>query len=628
MPRRIRPAATPDRLPQVFFAGVLMPLLIVGAVITVYANSFSGVLLFDDNHSIVNNQRIRQLWPLFEVLSHRRPVVDLTLAINYALGELDVWGYHAVNVAVHAVAALALFGIVRRTLSSERFRDTFRRSSTYLALAVALIWAVHPLNTQSVTYVIQRCESMMGMFYLLTLYCFIRGVQFPRRVWWYVGAVTCSTLGMGSKAVMISAPVVVLLYDRTFISHSFSAALRRRWGLYVGLVATWGVLWMCGDAPAVLSASRKTATMGFSFKGIAPFDYAFTQPEVILYYLRLSLRPYPLCLDYGWPVARTFLEIVPPAVVIFTALAGTFWALVRKHWVGFLGAWFFLILAPTSSFIPIKDTLFEHRTYLPLVAVVVLMVFGGHSALQHVSRRLNVADFQRWILTTALVAVVVASLGYGTIRRNRDYHSELGMWQDVVDKRPTNDRGHYNLGRYLLDRDDLNGALAAFSRALEVNPRFVEARYNMGKVVARLGRPDEAAKHYMDALELDPNVAEAHNDLGNILAKNGWIEQAIHHYRQAINAEPGYVQAHYNLGNMLLARGEIDEAVKELQQALRLSPGTAKIHYALGNAYLKQDKPAEAVAEYRGTLELEPGHAKAREALDAALAGQTTVPPP
>lgn len=258
-----------------------LPLLIVGAGLAAYANSFQGPFLFDDIGHIVQNERIRDLWSPAGYLATRRPVVALSLAVNYAISEYRVWSYHAFNIGVHVLAGLTLFGIVRRTLERNSLleagvspagcrpayvsprgrKPAARRAETenalrharvpspagapasWFALATAAIWVVHPLQTQSVSYTVQRGEALMGLFYLLTIYAVLRGADSAKRSrWWYAAAVVTSALGMGSKAVMVTAPVVVLLFDRTLIAGSFLEAWRRRWGLYVGLVASWSVL--------------------------------------------------------------------------------------------------------------------------------------------------------------------------------------------------------------------------------------------------------------------------------------------------------------------------------------------------------------------------------------------------
>ena len=219
------------------------------AGVAAYHNSFAGPCVFDDVPWIVENPSIRSLWPIGHLLAPQsardvggRPVVSLTLAVNYALGGTDVWGYHAVNLAIHILAAWTLLGVTRRTLLSPRLQERFGSAATPLALMVAILWTVHPLQTEAVTYLIQRTEALVGLLYLLTLYCVIRGATSSRATRWYSAAVAASLLGMATKELMATAPVIVLLYDRTFLAGSFREALRRRYGLYLALAATWGVV--------------------------------------------------------------------------------------------------------------------------------------------------------------------------------------------------------------------------------------------------------------------------------------------------------------------------------------------------------------------------------------------------
>ena len=220
-----------------------------------------------------------------------RPVECLTLALNYALGGLNVWGYHAFNLTVHLVSALVLFGILRRTFEGEKLRDRFGAAAIWLAAAIALIWEVHPLQTESVTYIVQRSELLMGLFLLLTLYCTLRGSQSSRPRAWYLAAVVSCALGMGSKEVMVGAPLIVLLYDRVFLASSFRELWQRRIGLYIGLAATWLIL-------AVLVARTLHPATGFGIEGLTSWDYLKTEAGVIVYYLRLCFWPHPLVIDY------------------------------------------------------------------------------------------------------------------------------------------------------------------------------------------------------------------------------------------------------------------------------------------------------------------------------------------
>jgi len=224
---------------------VLPALLLIVAVTLAYMNSLSSPFIFDDLESITGNKYIRTLWPLSDMLlnappgtaSDGRPVVSLSLAINYALGGLNVYGYHLFNIAVHLASTFVLWGVLRRTFMNTPLNARFGKSAPFLAFAIALIWTVHPLLTESVTYVSTRTELLMGLFYLLTLYCAILAWQSNHARFWSVLAVLSCAIGMGCKEAMLSAPLMVLLYDVTLVSSSLRDALRRHLKLYVGLAA-------------------------------------------------------------------------------------------------------------------------------------------------------------------------------------------------------------------------------------------------------------------------------------------------------------------------------------------------------------------------------------------------------
>ncbi len=643
---------------------ILLPLTVAVVGLSVYLSSFEGAFLFDDAAHILHNHRMLELWPPTKLLSGRRPVVDLTLAINHAAHGFNVRGYHAVNVAVHILAALTLYGIVRRTLlrwgrrreasgdgsflpsdlaASSVSRRLDGDTASWLALVAALIWVVHPLQTQSVTYLIQRAESLMGLFYLLTIYCVIRGAassESPtghrRAVAWYAAAVVACALGMGSKAVMVTAPVMVLVFDRTFLAGSVRQALRQRWGLYACLAATWGVMWSTGVVRGVLNPSARVAHIGFGYKGVTPVEYVLTQFGVLVEYLKLSVWPRPLCLDYTWPVADTTAAIVMPAVLIAALLAATVWGLVRKPWLGFLGLWFFLILAPTSSFIPIKDTMFEHRMYLPTAAIVVLFVVGAWIGFSQVTARTDCSGMSRRATVLVWIIASVAILGIGTVRRNLLYQDAASMWRDVTAKRPDNARAYEQLGTALMvkatspDQGQLRArhlteAVQAYRRAVQIDPDFASAHVNLANLLSQSRQFTEAAGHYREALRLNPNHVEAGINLAHALKQLGRTEESIEAYRTATRMTPRRpdpitsARAHLNLGSALGNAGDLDAAIAEYREALRLWPEYDSAHFWWGMVLERQGKLGEAVEHFRQTLEINPRHPRARRALDSAL---------
>jgi Flp pilus assembly protein TadD len=557
-----------------------IPLLLILAAVLAYSNSFSGPFIYDDLSSTRDNPNIRHLWPLWESASAPsqstaagRPVVALSLALNYALGGLDVWGYHAFNLGFHILAALLLFGIVRRTLAGSFAFLTDQRTSTWLAASAALIWELHPLASEAVNYVIQRTELLASLFLLLTLYCVIRGSS-SRRGWrWYWAAIAACALGMGSKEIMAGAPLIVLFYDRAFLSDSWTGVWRRRGRLYLGLAGTWVLL------IALIASGARSETVGFKFNDVGPWQYALTQAGAILYYLRLSLWPYPLSIDYfDWPVAKNFAQAAPGLVAILALLGLTFWAAVRKPRVAFPGLWFFIILAPSSSFVPIVTELVaERRMYLPLAAAVVLILAGAYVVATRVIGKSAAA---KTLVVSAIGLAVI--LGAVTYRRNEDYISELAIWNDVLAKRPDNARA-YN---------------------------------NVGSALGREGKDDEAIRHFTKALSILPDYPDALSNLGAMLEKRGRIPEAIALYRKAISLYPPHVDAHYNLGIALQRKGQLDEAESNYMQVLKLAPEYAKARNNLGVIFLSRGRLAEAAAQFTEALRIDPGNPEARQNLE------------
>lgn len=574
---------------------------LVAAGLAAYHNSFSGPFIFDDLPAIVENTAIRSLWPLGEVLApgthggittSGRPVVNLSLAINYAVSGYAVGSYHALNLAIHLAAALVLFGCVRRTLGSEPLRTKFGAAALPLAWIVAAIWMGHPLQTESVTYVVQRAESLVGLFYLLTLYCFIRGAESTGGRRWRVGAVVACAVGMATKEVMVSAPIIVLLYDRTFLGGTWRKAWQARGRWHVALAATWLLLLFL-----VMGTAGRGGTAGFG-AAISPWTYALTQCRAIATYLGLSVWPGHLVFDYGLATASGLSAVGWQAVLVLSLLAASSVLLWRRPSIGFAGAWFFALLAPSSSFVPIvTQTMAEHRMYLPLAAVAVLAVLGGHAWLG--------------IRSVWLGGAAVVALGFATVVRNSDYRSELSIWSDTAEKIPTNARAHNNLGQALFRAGRIKDAVAAYQAALRLQPNYPETHYNLGVAFARLDALAEAIIHYEAALKLQPVYPAAHNNFANTLVKVGRMEDALTHYAEALRQDPAFAEAHGNWGNALLQLGRAEESLAKFARALELKPGSADGLYNLGNAYAALGRMAEALEKYREAIAVRPDYAEA-----------------
>lgn len=585
------PAAAPR--PGAFGGAIIM----VAAVLLAYAGAWRVPFLFDDFAAIVENPTIRDLRDWRAVLTPPpntgvtgRPLVNATLALNHAFGGLDPRGYHALNVLLHAAAALVLFGILRRMLGTE---------ANGLAWAVALLWAVHPLQTESVVCVVQRNEVLMALCFLLTLYAFQRAAatNATGARAWGAGAGWCAWLCAASKEVAVVLPLVVLLYDRTFVSASWREVWRRHGAIHGAICSSWLLLaWL------VHGTDGRGDTVGFGLS-VSTWDYLLTQARALWIYAGRTVWPDPLVLDYGTPVVRALGEVAFRGVAVFALLGATGWAVVRKPRLGFAGCVFFAVLAPSSSVLPLTtQTIAEHRMYLPLVVPLALLALGVRRASGRGSG-------------AALAVAVVASVAL-TIARNRDYRSETALWADTVAKAPDNPRAHNNLGLVLFHAGQIEAAQREYEAALRLDARYAPAHANLGDLLAKSGRLDAAIASYVRAVELVPSLSAVQAKLARQLLATGRMGEAWPHFAAALDANPDDTELRHVAAVALLRTGRVAEAIAEFERVVTRAPTNAEAWNNLGTALLAAGRVEEARRRFEGALRIRPDYVRARQNLE------------
>ncbi|MFM8335036.1 MAG: hypothetical protein ACKODK_05710 [Opitutaceae bacterium] len=398
----------------------LRPALLAAAVVIAYAPALRAPFVFDDDAAVVRNPTIGDFrsWEILRPpadggTTTGRPLVNASFALDHALWGLDPAGFRATNILIHLAATLVLFQLLRAVLRGPVLGLSFKAGADQSAFLAALLWSVHPLQTESVTCIAQRTESLCGLFYLVTLLAFARHAQSDvshdaaRRRWAVVAVGACAA-GMAVKEVMITAPVVALLLDRTFFAGTFRAAWRDRRGLHLGLAAAWLML----GSLLLLTGGARGAAAGFG-RGVSVWHHLLPQCEALALYARLVLWPHPLALDYGTAVVTSATKVVPEGLLILAALGATGWAMARRPVAGFVGAAFFLLLAPSSSFVPlVAQTIAEHRMYLALAAPLAAIVLLA----------LRIGPARNWILGAAAVALTTT-----TIARNSTYRDPVAL---------------------------------------------------------------------------------------------------------------------------------------------------------------------------------------------------------
>jgi tetratricopeptide (TPR) repeat protein len=599
-----------------------MPVVLATLCAAAYANTLHAPFIFDDFSTIVYNPAIRRLWPLSDVTVSTfpalwgRPLLGLSLKINYALGGDSVVGYHLFNLIVHLLNAMLAFGILRRTLLKSLDMDADREETTWLAFTVAALWMLHPLSTESVTYVTQRTELLMGLFLLSTLYCFIRGAESPHRTIWFGLAIIACTLGMGAKEVMVVTPFLVFVYDYVFGTSSLRATWRGHAALYTGLAASW----------IALAALQLTTNLhwksGLDVSRIGCWDYLAMQCGVLTHYLRLAAWPSGLVLDYSdWPQTIRFSTLLPRALLLSSLLVASLWAIRQRRWWGFWGAWFFLLLAPSSSLLPLPtEPAAERRMYLPLLAIMAVTLGAAWRAGRRISTRFNWPDHARLWLETAIALALALALGVTTFQRNAQYRTVRSIWADVVAKRPHNARAQTSLALALVDEGKLTEAIDLFNQTLRENPRYGLGHYNLGSVFQSQGRIEEAMEQYRQAIQLQPDLSQPHYNLGCILADQGKFADAIEQYQDALRLEPDASEVRNNLGIALALSGKRDEAIAQFQKAVELRPDFAEAHVNLGHALAIRTNFAQAITQYEEALRIDPNNASNHYDLAIAMA--------
>jgi len=567
-----------------FGAVVITSFVIIG-----YAHSIQGKFVFDDEGLIETRDSVHE-FDVVAFFESDRPFLLFTFAINYAIGNLNPLTYHIVNIAIHISASIVLFLLLRNVLGSNRFSTDWE--SNGIALAASLLWAVHPLQTQSVTYIVQRGESLCGLMLLLCLLMTFKSKISKRGYLFQIGVVTCCTIGMFTKGVMITAPLLILLFDKLALQSSWKSILRRRF-MYFGVMA--GSLSFILHMALKYEPVSRTLTGSIKHAG-TPLEYLYTQTSVILHYLYLSFWPRTLCIDYKWPVAREFTTtIAASGLLLLSLLVISLLLTYYRPRLGFIGLAFFIVLAPTSSFIPIMDAAFEHRMYLPLATVAILFT----TTVFYLLRSLISNDEILRPTFAASICVVAMCLVARTQLRNKDYVHPERLWMSAIEVSPRNNRAITNLGVAYADAGRHADAVEQYKHALSIKPKYAVANFNLADSLQLLSRFEEAIEASKKHLEIRPNSHRGHFQLGTIHERLRNFEEAKQSYRDVIKIKPDHGFAHYNLARLLAKSQETEQARQAFETAIAVNPMNAKFIEAYGNFFARQDQFERAIEQYK-----------------------------
>ncbi len=605
--------------------GVMHLLAIAGLCLLAYSNTFHVPFQWDGDIYIGENPLVKSLgyylhpssargYSLYDAFAGRY-FGYLSFALNYALGGMEVTGYHIVNVAIHIANALLVYALVVLT-----FRTPFLSGIDFpvrrAALLSGLLFALHPIQTEAVTYIFQRLASMAAFFCLLSLVCYALARLTERRAAsysYYAISVLAAAIAMKTKENAFTFPLLVLLYEFLFFRGRATRRLLRLVPLLLTMLivplSLVGIERPVGDLLGDITPAMR------GYEEISRSEYLFTQFRVIVTCLRLIFLPVGQSLEHDYHVYGSFLDpqVVLSFILLFCIFAFGVYLLrfsrrgsPQLRVAGFGIIWFFVALSVESSIVPIPMVIDEYRVYFPsaglfIALATVAIYFYGKVSSMAVAR------------AAALAFVLMpAVLGYATFERNEVWQSRVSLWEDVVRKSPSLAYARNNLGIVYMEDGRLDNAAREFQTAIRLKPDHERAYNNLGMVLVRKGRIAEAEEAFRTAVALRPDNAKAHNNLGVLYASQGRLKDAELEFRTAVALKPEEANAHNNLGGIYLEQGRTAEAEKEFREAIAQMPGLARAHYNLGLVLEMQERREEALSEFRKALELDPGHENAR----------------
>lgn len=577
---------------------VVAPWIIVVTTVAAYWPALHGPPVFDDAALFVSLSRtslgqLARLDSLAGPLS--RNVTQLTFALNHYFSGADTFAYHLTNVGIHLAVVLLLFLLGRIALQRAGIE-----APGGPAFVTAAVFAVHPMQTQAVSYIVQRAESLASMFYVLFVLLLVVSERARPRLRYLAwgGSLLSMYLGIGSKAIVATAPIAYLLLrlvlpapvaqgdeKPTARSRSLTSWLL---GATVGLCAIGAAI---ATVPSFFKASSHASAVGFSIPGLSGWEYALTQARVVLAYLRLLVLPVGQSLDHDFPISRSLLEL-PTAfsVALVAALVGAAIFGATRTWAGgasravarlsaFGFLWFLLVLSPTSTFIPVLDVMVEHRVYLASWGIYLPLVAAGTLGV----RRL-LSPTAGHVTATLMLAVLAAA----TWSRNHVWASDIALWQDVVAKPPGKPRAHLFLANAYVARGELKAAEAEYRRCLELNGVDPDPRalVGLGNALLRQNRAAEAVDVLLpaDGPGLGPFASDLRSILAVALLEVGRLSEAERAVRSVLASNPLDSAAHNTLGEVRLAGGDAAGARQEFLEALRLDPGSEVAAFNAGVA--------------------------------------------
>ena len=551
---------------------ILALIFILG--ILIYSNTWNASFQFDDRDHILSNwsiHNISDIPTIWKLNFKTRFLPTLSLAFNLFLTGSDVFSYHLFNLGIHLFNAFWVYCLVLLICATPKMQQSFSRETVYdLACFSALVFLCHPLQTQAVTYIIQRLASMVTFFYLGAIVFYLRG-RIEKRAVDYGLAFGMTIAAMLCKENAFTLPLAIVLVEILFFeTQEKRKTLFRLLPFLLTLVITPFLIHSNSNANPALHQFIPNALI--KNNAFSRGEYFLTEINVLCTYLRLFLFPIHQNLDYDYPISHSLLE--PKTFLCFLLLTGLLaagiWMLKKNRLVTFSIFWFFLTLSVESTFIPLDDVIFEHRMYLPLAGLAILLAFVLHRFLRRRSH---------FMIAGTLVILTLSCMTYA---RNNVWKDEISLWSDTIHKSPHKARGYGNLGFAYAERGEQQKAYDLYEKSIQIDPLYANSYYHLGLYYAQKNDWQKAIALYQKTIALDPQHCQAYNNLGTYYARIKDMDRAADALEKAILSNPSYVVGYDNLGVIYHDKGDIEKAIKTFQKAIEINPAYAPPYLRLG----------------------------------------------
>lgn len=599
---------------QAYLSLLPLPFFIMIGIL-IYAQSFTVPFYLDDVGSIQNNTSLERLWDLQPIWTFwpTRFITYLSFALNVLFHGHSLFGYHLVNLLIHLLNSLLLWRITLFTLKTPRIANTrLGESAPLLAFFCSLIFLCHPIQTESVTYIVQRATALSAFFGLASWYFYIRSISAGKcqAKTFYVLSLLSLSMAMFSKENAIVFPVLIWLYDKTFFpAASCDTRWKRSAPMFLAMLWIPLTLWVTSSVEPWSFHLRSESPTPFT-----PLMYLSIQLHVILRYMGLCILPVFQNFDHTVAVSAYLLSLdkIVPIVILAGMVAALLKGIERHPFVAF-GATLFLIgLLPESSIFPIKDVMFEHRLYLPVAGFAWVLTGALYLLFS------KVASKKYFVL--CLVSIITC-YSYLTFERNKLWNDPLTFWTDTLQKSPQKSRAYVNRGFIHYENGRAREALIDFEMALEMSPGQRDAHYHRGvlreeeenytaaledlnlaikrdpaftkallhraAVHVKMGQPEKALADHNRLIELKPNLPEFYLERGNFFKDIGDYERSLQDYGSAIKYWPGYAEALNNRANVESILGRYENALKNYEQAIAADPKDPDYRANLGRLLKK-----------------------------------------